>query len=63
MHETMNESTIHQVIGFSENLEKVGHATLRDISFRQSYGRPLAEALDWIGKKNYSKTTLIFAVA
>jgi hypothetical protein len=30
-------------VGFSEVLGQVGHTTLRDVSFRHSYGRPLAE--------------------
>lgn len=34
--------------GFSENAGNVGISTLRDISFRQSYGRQLNDALIWL---------------
>jgi FKBP12-rapamycin complex-associated protein len=61
MHDTMNESAIvdNKVqVGFTEDMSKVGHTTLRDVSFRHSYGRPLAEALDWLEMfKKSNRTT------
>jgi FKBP12-rapamycin complex-associated protein len=40
--------------GFAIDSGKVGHTTLRDISFRQSYGRVLEDAYHWIHR--YSRT-------
>ena len=61
IHDTMNESiTIPESkiqVGFSEELGQVGHTTLRDVSFRHSYGRPLAEALDWLEMFRKSRRT------
>lgn len=41
-------ATSAAVDGFAETTGKVSHSTLRDISFRQAYGRQLAEAKMWL---------------
>ena len=43
-----NTSNVDQQQGFSENTGNVGISTLRDVSFRQSYGRQLNDALSWL---------------
>lgn len=57
LHESMNDATTTSAQsgnadtdfeGFSESVGKVSHTTLRDISFRQSYGRQLGEAQLWL---------------
>ena len=62
IHDTMNEAIPSSEmkmpqVGFSEELGQVGHTTLRDVSFRHSYGRPLAEALDWLEMFRKSRRT------
>lgn len=34
--------------GFSESIGKIGRSTLRDVSFRHSYGKALSEAYEWL---------------
>jgi len=50
MHDAMTEAHIdvsaNVSMGFSESSGNIGFTTLRDISFRQSYGRQLAAAKD-----------------
>ena len=53
LHSSMDEvSTIDRLRqkydGFSEKAGRIGLSTLRDISFRHSYGRDLSEARQWI---------------
>jgi FKBP12-rapamycin complex-associated protein len=64
LHETMNETTSNtssqyrKVEGFSESMSKIGHKTLRDISFRHSYGKHLADAQYWLDKFRNSGRTI-----
>ena len=50
IHDAMVDSygdvTVNDEIGFAEGSGKIGFTTLRDISFRQSFGRQLAAAKD-----------------
>lgn len=42
---------------FSEDMGKIGFCTLRDISFRQCYGRELEEGRCWLDKYRLSRST------
>eukprot|EP01038_Epipyxis_sp_PR26KG_P011143 gene11143-14952_t len=39
---------LKKIEGFSEGIGKIGHTTLRDISFRHNYSKLLSEAYDWL---------------
>ena len=42
---------------FSENMGKIGFSTLRDVAFRQYYGRDLEHARLWLSRYRQSKST------
>jgi len=57
LHEAMNDnssSSSSSIVenkpmeGFAEGIGKIGHITLRDISFRHCYSKPLNDAYQWL---------------
>jgi hypothetical protein len=65
LHETLNDGyspsvgkAFKKLEGFSESLSKIGHVTLRDISFRHNYGKSLQDALYWLDQFRTSGRTV-----
>ena len=63
LHASMDEASSIDLLrqkddGFSEKVGRIGLSTLRDISFRHSYGRDLAEARQWINAFHNTKNLL-----
>jgi FKBP12-rapamycin complex-associated protein len=61
LHETMNESNwteSKRADGMSESLGKIGSISLRDVSFRHTYGKSLQEAFFWLEQFRASGRTV-----